>query len=237
MKSDSKKKDLSGSVFGRLSVISEHGKNKYGSVLWLCRCECGVETILQSSQFKETKSCGRCISNISARSYHLISGQRFGYLTVIKPRYRYRKKTMLICRCVCGKTIQALALNIINGGKTSCGCKVDKATLAEDARSRLTTHGKSRTVEYRAWKHMKERCTNPNCKEYKNYGGRGITVCKEWINSFECFYADMGDKPDKKLSLDRINNEKGYSKENCRWTDSLTQLSNRRPYSKRRINA
>jgi len=79
---------------------------------------------------------------------------------------------------------------------------------------------------YRSWAHMKERCFNKNVKEYKWYGERGITVCKEWLE-FKNFYEDMGDKPDE-LQLDRIDNNKGYYKNNCKWSTKKEQCNNRR---------
>jgi hypothetical protein len=78
---------------------------------------------------------------------------------------------------------------------------------------------------YASWTSMKARCHNKNVINYDNYGGRGITVCDEWKNSFDTFYEDMGEKPDGK-SLDRIDVNKGYSKENCRWADNYTQMNN-----------
>ena len=92
-------------------------------------------------------------------------------------------------------------------------------------------HGMSNTVEYDVWQHMIYRCTNPKCKQYKHYGGRGITVCDEW-REFINFYKDMGKKPESKLSFDRIDVNKGYYKENCRWTDTRTQMLNRRKYKR-----
>lgn len=89
------------------------------------------------------------------------------------------------------------------------------------------THGMYGTPIYRTWVRMKQRCQNPNSKFYKWYGSRGITVSKDW-QKFENFYRDMGDKPTPKHSLDRINNDKGYSKENCRWATMAEQGSNRR---------
>lgn len=91
----------------------------------------------------------------------------------------------------------------------------------------LIKHGLSRTPTYRAWLDMRYRCRNPNNKAYKNYGGRGITVCKEWNESFAAFLADMGECPEG-LSLNRQNNELGYFKDNCRWTTVEVQQRNKR---------
>lgn len=86
------------------------------------------------------------------------------------------------------------------------------------------------TPEYYTWRAMKNRCLNKKTDNYKHYGGRGITVCDEWVNSFICFHKDMGSRP-KGMSLDRIDNNKGYSKENCRWASSIIQGRNQRTSS------
>ena len=91
-----------------------------------------------------------------------------------------------------------------------------------------TTHGMSRTPEYQAWRNMKKRCFNPNTKQYSDWGGRGITVCDRWKNSFENFLADMGLKPTPKHSIDRINNDDDYCLDNCRWATKAEQYNNRR---------
>lgn len=96
------------------------------------------------------------------------------------------------------------------------------------------SHGLSRDAEgnktpvYRAWAAMKQRCYNPRCAGYRHYGGRGITVCDRWLQSFANFYEDMGDVPASGYSLDRVDNDKGYSKENCRWATASEQSSNQR---------
>jgi len=87
---------------------------------------------------------------------------------------------------------------------------------------------KSNLIEYKTWNSIKTRCTNQNTICYPDYGGRGISVCDRWKNSFENFLEDMGAKPDPTYSIDRIDNDKGYSPDNCRWTDRVSQNTNQR---------
>lgn len=146
-------------------------------------------------------------------------GKTFGRLTVtslLKERNKHMNK-IWECSCECGKKTN-VTTNALNSGKVnSCGC------LALEIR---TKHGKNRTKVYVAWQGMKDRCFNANNIHYDRYGGRGITVSQDWL-SFENFYRDMGDPNTNKHELDRIDNEKGYCKENCRWTTRSINNHNR----------
>lgn len=157
-------------------------------------------------------------------------GKKFGRLTVIEelPVYisesGYKVKKCL-CICDCGKKKTIRLYDLTSKKTKSCGC-IQK----EKVGARNRTHGKSKTRLYHTWFDMKHRCTKSINPEYKNYGGRGISVCEEWINengftNFENWALRNGYK--ENLSLDRINNDLNYSPDNCRWVDRVTQQRNR----------
>jgi len=131
------------------------------------------------------------------------------------------KETFARCLCGCGNEKDIRLASLVIGHTKSCGCLKD-----EKVAQRMTKHGKYKDRIYRIWSGMVQRCTNKKSTNYKNYGGRGISVCDEWL-LFDNFYKDMGD--DKKgLTLDRIDNDKGYTKENCRWATYSEQADNKR---------
>jgi hypothetical protein len=161
-------------------------------------------------------------------------GDKFGRWTVIsqsEPRI-YRDKTkktasvhiMWSCICECGVSSAVSEMNLKNSKSTSCGCYTREASRRSN-----TKHGESRrrSPEYNAWQTMRDRCLNPRNKRFAKYGGRGITICDRWLESYTNFLEDMGRRPSAKHSLDRENNDKGYDKDNCRWTTSDVQMTNR----------
>lgn len=153
-------------------------------------------------------------------------GKRFGRLVVIRRAGCDKKGNYSWdCVCDCGGTRTSRMSILQRGDANSCGCLARENAAKQGYKSR--THGLSLTPEYKAWRSMLERCTDENHRFYQYYGGRGIGVSKEWM-SLEQFFADMGPKPSKYHELDRIDNNKGYSKENCRWATKKQNTRNRR---------
>lgn len=124
--------------------------------------------------------------------------------------------------CECGNSKEFWITNILAGQSKSCGC-----LISESLKERNKTHGKSRTPTYQCWINMRSRCKFKSVTSFKDYGGRGIKVCDRWINSFENFLADMGDKPDG-MEIDRKDTNGNYTPENCQWSTPLDQSNNRR---------
>lgn len=155
------------------------------------------------------------IVDITGRQFNRLTPEHF--LGMSKRRAAY-----WCCLCLCGNHRIILGASIRSGASPSCGCLTKEHQLAM-----CLTHGMTHSPEYQSWSHMRSRCTNPLDDRYSDYAGRGITVCIEWLESFETFYADMGPRPCG-TSIERRDNMLGYYKENCYWATATEQQNNMR---------
>lgn len=221
---------IEGDKVNRLTLITNaykkegNGYTKYVRV----RCDCGNEKEIQYRQLSGKNpqhSCG-CYRLERLReelTKDVSIGEVFGYFTITKDLGMIRRKRVVLADCKCGtKDYQVRWDQVLSGIAKSCGC-YQKERVSEVA----STHKLSKTKVYIAWVSMKQRCTNPLDQSYPEYGGRGISVCEKWLNSFENFLEDMG-KPKRGQSLDRIDFNGNYEPSNCRWTDGSVQVHNQR---------
>lgn len=234
------KENLVGQKFNRFTVISRtvSGGGRAGATAWLCRCDCGNERIVGHSVLKNggRKSCG-CLRN----DFHKLdprgrfgktedmTGRRFGKLVCMSVSHSDKNGHYFwTCKCDCGQETVTQAAVLKRGDTLSCGC------LSREIR---TKHGNSKrgesgllkaTKEYRTWTHIKDRCHNPKCRSYPDYGARGITVWDGWLNDFSSFLEHVGECPSPLHSLDRIDCNLGYQPGNVRWADPKQQARNRR---------
>lgn len=159
---------------------------------------------------------------MNKKRYIFEPGQLVGaayFIEEIEPTYERRA----VFKCLCGEHFIAIIWNVTRGITKSCGCARRKHghTIGARCKTKISS-------EYNTWRNMIERCTNPSYKLYVNYGGRGISVCERWLDSFENFITDMGKKPTPDYSIERINNNGNYEPSNCKWESKVNQARNKR---------
>ncbi|WP_140398241.1 hypothetical protein [Blautia sp. An249] len=221
-------KDITGQKFNMLTALEfVEMESKIGAI-WKFKCDCGNIVDLPACRVATkngTKSCG-CLNKKNKPKIDL-TGQKYGRLTVLKCEGTIgRRRMMWLCQCDCGKQVIVQGTHLRSGHTKSCGC-----LNAEKISSVNYKTGLCRTKLYYTYCNMCNRCNRENNSEYSDYGGRGITVCNEWIGvdgflNFSNWALSNGYYDG--LTLDRIDNDKGYSPDNCRWVDKFVQANNKR---------
>lgn len=212
-------KDLFGKRFGKLIVIEKTDLRIKGKIVWKCKCDCGNECFVQSNNLitGNTKSCG-CLTRTKD-----LTGKKFGRLTVLEKISKLGDSSVLYrCKCTCGNECTVYGQNLRRGDTRSCGCLKKELLVA-----RCKTHGMSNTRIYNIWRHMIGRCYDENNIAYYKYGAKGITVCSEWhvFGPFVKWAKEHGYTDD--LSIDRIDNTKNYTPDNCKWSTVKEQARNK----------
>lgn len=225
--------------FGRLMVLSEEAPylNPGGQTArqFLCLCDCGNKATIRGSTLRTgaSSSCG-CFVADKNRQRGLeedplkMVGRRIGRLTILRMATAQERDSRgpfrwYLCRCKCGN--EKITAGYVLRRKTvvSCGCySIERSTKHGYAK-----HG-ARAPEYGIWTGIIKRCENKNSQDFPEYGGRGIVMCKRWRKSFPVFLADMGPRPSRKHSIDRINTNGNYTPSNCRWATPKQQANNQR---------
>lgn len=243
MRTNSNHIDLTGQVFGRLRVISKSELRKDNRVCWNCICECGTERVIMGKSLVggKTKSCG-CLQRDKAKQsnkdlFTSRVGKIYGRLKVVLDYMLYQEgkhnKHICVCKCECGNVKNLSAYSLASNVTKSCGCLM-KERIKECNTKNIDKNGNKLTDTrlYTIWCKMKQRCYNPNHTAYKNYGGRGISICKTWMDKdkgFMSFYNwAVSNGYDDELTLDRIDVNGIYEPSNCKWSTDLEQVNNTR---------
>lgn len=228
------KKNPIGAKVGKLTIIREVERARHPngktSRRFECVCDCGNKTqvLLDNLKKNHSTSCGHC--GRDNLEIEIIPNQKFGRLTIIReiePKIGNdgKKVRYVECLCECGKICHVRFHALKRGRVKSCGCLSSETTIKY-----FTKHGlANKHPLYAVWKGIKGRCTNPKSHAYKDYGGRGINICDEWICNFETFFNwCLSNGWEQGLTIDRIDNNKGYYPDNCRFVNIITQARNKR---------
>lgn len=226
--------DLTGQTFGRLTVLRRAENPRRRGVNWVCECSCGsgIEVIAISHDLTsgEKRSCGCLLDEWRNSKHSDIIGKRFGKLVVTGYSGTKNKCLYFKCKCDCGNdSFVTRKDGLITGHTKSCGCEHGKMGHPNPYKGTGVTYDRA----YWVWAKIKARCYNQNCREYPNYGGRGVVMCDEWQDPkafIEWAYANGYDNsaPKGDCTLDRINVNGNYEPSNCRFVTNLEQQNNKR---------
>ena len=224
-------KDMTGQRFGRLVVEKKSDRtDKSRAVYWECRCDCGGTKTARGTSLRagRVNSCGCLLQEVYQTGSTKIDiiGQRFGRMVVESETTDRTKcgEVKYLCRCDCGNTKIVAGTSLRYGSTKSCGC-----LLSESTKARTFKHGLTNHPLYKIWSGIIQRCHKETDTAYKYYGARGITVCDEWRNDAEAFIKwSLENGWREGLEIDRIDNYKGYSPDNCRYVTHKENMNNQR---------